>query len=406
MKTEIKSLLIFSALLFCICHSYAQDTWTKKADFGGLARYGAVGFSIGGDGYIGTGYSDSTALNDFWSYDPDSNTWVQKSAFPGTPRGLAAGFSIGNKGYITTGINFQPAGTDFWRYNPDSNIWTKKADFGGAARYGAVGFSVGGNGYVALGKKAGPGCFDDVWEYDQANNKWTQKANFPGGARYGAACFVIGNKAYVGTGIDSAGFYHNDLWEYNPSTDKWTKKSDFDTINRYDAIGFSIKSYGYIGLGFPGTGHKSLYDLWQYDTASDQWTQMTNVDTSFNGGVSVSFSLGEYGYVGTGISLSVPQNLSKSLWQYQDHTSGIKEPSNQVIFSIFPNPNTGNFVLSSSYPVQSYTICDMSGKEIYRNEVNQAGNDINVDLNLAKGMYLIRVVSSEGTAVKKFLVGE
>ena len=33
----------------------AANTWTQKADFGGTARCGAVGFSIGSKGYIGTG---------------------------------------------------------------------------------------------------------------------------------------------------------------------------------------------------------------------------------------------------------------------------------------------------------------------------------------------------------------
>ena len=33
----------------------ATDVWTRKADFGGIARRDAVGFSIGNKGYIGTG---------------------------------------------------------------------------------------------------------------------------------------------------------------------------------------------------------------------------------------------------------------------------------------------------------------------------------------------------------------
>ena len=38
-----------------LTNSRAQDTWTQKADFGGTARRGAVGFSIGSKGYIGIG---------------------------------------------------------------------------------------------------------------------------------------------------------------------------------------------------------------------------------------------------------------------------------------------------------------------------------------------------------------
>ena len=33
----------------------AQDTWTKKTDFGGIGRTGAFGFAIVSKGYIVTG---------------------------------------------------------------------------------------------------------------------------------------------------------------------------------------------------------------------------------------------------------------------------------------------------------------------------------------------------------------
>src|SRR2546423_8607295 len=97
---------IFAILLAAgLSNSHAQDTWTQKADFGGTARSGAVGFSIGSKGYIGTGenYIDPYGKNDFWEYDPVVNTWLQKADFGGAARYLAVGFSIGNKGYIGTG---------------------------------------------------------------------------------------------------------------------------------------------------------------------------------------------------------------------------------------------------------------------------------------------------------------
>ena len=40
---------------------------------------------------------------DFWEYDPAANTWTQKADFGGTARDGAVGFSIGSKGYIGTG---------------------------------------------------------------------------------------------------------------------------------------------------------------------------------------------------------------------------------------------------------------------------------------------------------------
>src|SRR5439155_639717 len=97
------------------------NAWTRKANFGGTARWLATGFSIGSKGYIGTGRDASPSLyNDFWEYDPVTNAWTQKADFGGIARAHAAGFSIGTKGYIGTGLSQTQIGyqKDFWEYTP------------------------------------------------------------------------------------------------------------------------------------------------------------------------------------------------------------------------------------------------------------------------------------------------
>ncbi|MGB3074072.1 MAG: T9SS type A sorting domain-containing protein, partial [Chitinophagales bacterium] len=45
------------------------NTWIEKTDLAGTERFWAVGFSIGSNGYIGTGYNDNQGYkNDFWEY--------------------------------------------------------------------------------------------------------------------------------------------------------------------------------------------------------------------------------------------------------------------------------------------------------------------------------------------------
>ena len=99
---------------------------TKKANFPGEGRQDAVGFSIGNNGYIGIGraFIDNSGYavhyQDFWEYNPVSNTWEQKTDFDGEARHGAVGFSIGNKGYIGTGIipNVADSPKDFWELTP------------------------------------------------------------------------------------------------------------------------------------------------------------------------------------------------------------------------------------------------------------------------------------------------
>jgi N-acetylneuraminic acid mutarotase len=151
-----KKIIFLFAILFAMClnNGHAQNTWTKKADFGGTARWGAVGFSIGSNGYVGTGTDDAVnGRRDFWKFDPANNVWTQKANFGGVGRYAAVGFSIGSKGYIGTGIgeNGSTIFKDFWEYDPATNVWTQKKDFGGEERFRAVGFSIEGKGYIGTG---------------------------------------------------------------------------------------------------------------------------------------------------------------------------------------------------------------------------------------------------------------
>jgi len=151
-----------------------QDTnvWTRKADFPGNARSAAVGFSIGSKGYIGTGCNDwgnqDSYYRDFWEWNQATNVWTKKADFPGIGRVAAVGFSIGSKGYIGTGNNngqdpyfYQ----DFWEWDQITNTWTKSADFLGGPRTEAVGVSFGTKGYIGTGIGYDPNILQDFWEY-------------------------------------------------------------------------------------------------------------------------------------------------------------------------------------------------------------------------------------------------
>jgi len=408
MKTHTRFLLTLVAICLFINQSSAQDSWTKKANFPGAGRAYASCFSIGGRAYVGGGdtANSNTSLpiiNDFWEYNPDSNKWTRKANIPLSPRIGAICFSIGNKGFIGCG----DGGNDFWEYDPAKNTWSRKADVPGSSRLYPVSFSIGSKGYTGMGFVWGVGnVLNDFWEYDTAANKWTRMANFPGVPKVYAIGFSIGNKGFAGTGIDS-GFQtgvltaYNDFWQYDPAKDKWTQKASIGNHGRYDAIGFGLANQGYIGFGFiDSTGIEN--DMWTYDTTANKWTQKSYCDTGYSVVGAFAFNIGNKGYVGSG--QDVNGNFSNDFYQYTNHTSSINESKKQVDFEIYPNPGSGNFVLNSSSPIESYQVCDMSGKEIYKDVVNTIGNSIDVNLSLPDGLYLVRVISNKGTAVKKVLV--
>ncbi|TAL59626.1 MAG: hypothetical protein EPN85_08970, partial [Bacteroidetes bacterium] len=306
-------------------------TWGQKADIPGpVGRSYAVGFSIGTKGYVGTGMRlssfGSTYLKDFWEWDQGTNVWTQKADFGGGIRYNAVGFSVGAKGYIGTGsTNSVTPYNDFWEWSQAGNTWIKKADLPvSGGRTGAIGFSIGNKGYIGTGKNGSNSTQNDFLEWNQTTDTWTQKANFGGLARHEAVGFSIGTKGYVGTGAQtSTGQYTpptgplNDFWEWNQITDAWTQKANFGGAARWAAVGFSIGSKGYIGTGYDGAN--TAKDFWEWDQATNTWT----VKASYPGGVStpgwvnegqaVGFSIGCYGYIGTGTG---DKYGFKDFWEY------------------------------------------------------------------------------------------
>jgi len=197
----------------------STNNWTQKSSLPGTwGRIKAVGFSIGAKGYIGTGslsLGNNSESSDFWEWDQVTNVWTKKADFGGIARTGAVGFSIGNKGYIGTGSGQGTTYNDFWEWDQETNVWTRKNNFSGNARTAAIGFSIGNKGYIGTGSD-GSTNFKDFWEWDQATNVWIKKADFEGKARLDAVGFSIGNKGYIGMGWDSTSNL-NDLWEYNPN---------------------------------------------------------------------------------------------------------------------------------------------------------------------------------------------
>lgn len=319
---------LFTVLLPLVAiASFGQDNWTRRADFGGGARYGAFTFSIGSKGYVGTG-SDDTGIykSDFWEYDPITNTWTQKADFGGGIRAHGIGFSIGSKGYAGTGVTASYQWTkDMWEYNPADNTWTRKDDFAGGLRYLLAGFSIGNKGYVGTGEyREGPWTistyYNDFWEFDPTAaplDQWKQKASVPQEGRTAARGFRIGNKGYIGFGVYYYDTRKSDLWEYDPSTDAWTRKADLPAEGRYQPALFSIGNKGFL-VG--GQYYSSLKDVWEFDPsapAASAWTRKADLPAEVRS-FAVGLSIGDKGYVGMGTN---GVGILNDWWQYSTTTA-------------------------------------------------------------------------------------
>src|SRR6266566_6207750 len=85
-----------------------NNSWTRMVDLPDTAaRSNAAGFATSTKGYIvgGLNRDGITRMKDTWEFDPTANTWTKKTDFTGSARYDAVGFGIGETGYITTGYD-------------------------------------------------------------------------------------------------------------------------------------------------------------------------------------------------------------------------------------------------------------------------------------------------------------
>lgn len=87
-----------------------------------VSRYNAVGFSINGRLYIGTGVGSSGSLdNSFYEFEPATGVWEAKTSFEGSVRSLCVAFVLENRGFIGTGQSSSYRYDDVWELLPEED---------------------------------------------------------------------------------------------------------------------------------------------------------------------------------------------------------------------------------------------------------------------------------------------
>lgn len=206
------------------------NTWTKKADFIGDAREGAINFALKGIGYVGCGYDKKTQM-DFYKYDPSTDTWSDAPMMSvvggtgGSKRYHATTFIYKDEAYVIGGVDNMQTATDFWKFNPDTQKWTQLN-------------------YII----------------DRTDNSWDD--DYGNIAREYPCVFVIDNVAYMTTGSNSSGSLLNDTWAYDFAADRWDDAPAFEGRSRTAALAFSINNRGIILAGRSGSW--PFDDMWEY----------------------------------------------------------------------------------------------------------------------------------------------
>lgn len=381
--------LTFVLLFGLISWAQTENFWTKKADFAGLKRERAVGFSIGDKGYISTGIDTAEiVLNDLWQYDPQLDSWTQMADLPGVGRRNASGFVLNDEGYVGLGMDNAEALpgnplNDFYKYSPVTNTWQAIANYpggGGTGVYFATSFELDNKGYVCGGKRGPNNYNNQLWEYKPAIDSWTQRQNFPGGVRYQLTSFTIGFDAYVGLGTDNDNL-RKDFWKYSPATNSWIQIADYLGEERASAIAFTLGQRGFVGTGNNGGFQR---DIWQYNPVIDDWSPMDNFGGSERKNA-ISFVINNKAYVGTGKGYS---GKKASIWEYTPPTA-LSLSENEFSVSLYPNPVSDYFKIDSDQHFDAIEVYNITGELVDRFTENNNGYVIS---NYSKGVYIVRIL--------------
>ena len=71
---------------------------------------------------------------------------------------------------------------------------------------------------------------------------------------------------------------------------------------------------------------------------------------------------------------------------------------------VSPNPSQGRATVRSMRAIRNVEVCDMSGRVVLRKQVNGDLHTVELSVSLPRGCYVVRVVTVQGTAVKKLVV--
>lgn len=170
---------------------------------------------------------------------------------------------------------------------------------------------------------------------DTEEGNWVRRGTFDGPARYGAVSFVIRDTAYVGTGFTPnvqsykngegsdliKNGYLRDFWKLNmPPVSEgntqenytWTQVQELpgDSAFRAYAVGFSIGNTGYVGTGISQDRFTLLRDFYAFDGA--KWDKKAYFPGTPRMNA-VGFGFGSRGYITTGDDGA---NTQKDNYQY------------------------------------------------------------------------------------------
>jgi N-acetylneuraminic acid mutarotase len=199
---------------------------------------------------------------------------------------------------------------DFYKYDPQTNSWSTIPNYPDNSLNFYVGHA------ITVNNRPFYSLSNQVSNMRELiNDTWISKPAIPDmNDSPGSGIFSIGKKIYLIVGYKTNWIISHSVWEFDSENETWTQKSDFPGPARNTTVAFSIGKYGYFGTGSDPYNNQ-FKDFWRYDPSRDKWIRLDD----FPGGPrshTISISDGKAGFAGLGILLS-SVSYYKDFWKFE-----------------------------------------------------------------------------------------
>ena len=241
------------------CYTPATDSWENLGSTPLKARVNATACVADGKVYIGLGFNgkqgrDTSYLQDWWEYIPQTQQWTRLADYPNKYTDDATSFVGPNELYVGYGF-FYNYRRDMFRYSIDDNKWDSidvHVSFGGYPTR-----SFGGTGCTCQGRHfMGTGYYktsQNWWAELVDGTHWERRAEVPGKPRTLAASAAGKEGVYLCGGIHYGSItttfdVMQDIRRYDPNTDHWQYVAIMPE-GVFNHVCFVIGNRFYFGLG-------------------------------------------------------------------------------------------------------------------------------------------------------------
>jgi uncharacterized repeat protein (TIGR03803 family) len=391
----------------------SSNTYSKKHDFNGVDGsfpYISLVQATNGNLY---GFTTSGGTNDFgviFEYEPTSGVFSKLYDFDGTNGSSPYGIVQATNGNLY-GVTYSGGANNkgvIFEYNLSNEIYTKKFDFDGLNGENPYnGFFEASNGKLyGMTENGGANGWGVIFDFDYLTSSFTKVIDFDGvNGGYGKGFPIQASNGMLygmthNGGTDDYGV----IFEIDPSNNSFTKKYDFDGTS----AGYPYGNFTEICVTPPPAGN-SAQSFCGAATIADLVATGTNVQWySASTGSSVLNSMdalidGSKYYAVQTLGCESKKRLEVTVTI--TICAGLDEKS-QNKFSVYPNPNTGNFTVAFGQQLNNANINvkDVLGKTVYTTTIS--GDKHNVQFTQAKGIYFVNIQTEQGERTTLKLVVE